>query len=66
MMQVEQLQREIEALSPKEFVRLRNWFVEKEWEQWDKQLEVDVAAGKLDFLLKEARAAKARGKLRDL
>jgi hypothetical protein len=66
MMQVEQLQMEIEALPRKEFMRLRRWFAEKDWEQWDKQLETDVAAGKLDFLLEEALAAKAQGQLRDL
>jgi len=66
MMQIEQLQKEIEALPQKEFIRLRNWFAEKDWEQWDKQLEADIAAGKLDFLLKEARSAKTQGKLRDL
>jgi hypothetical protein len=66
MMQVEQIQIAIEALPQKEFIRLRRWFAEKDWERWDKQLEADVAAGKLDFLLDEAGAAKAQGKLRDL
>ena len=50
-MKVEQLQIEIEALSEEDFVRLRKWFAERDWEQWDTQLETDVAAGKLDFLL---------------
>jgi len=66
MMKVEQLQTEIEALSEEDFARLRKWFAERDWEQWDRQLETDVAAGKLDFLLKEASAAKAQGKLREL
>ena len=66
MMQVEQLQREIEALPPKEFIRLRQWFADKDWERWDKQIEKDSAAGKLDFLVQEALSAKAHRKLRDL
>ena len=66
MMKVEHLQTEIEALSEEDFARLRKWFAERDWEQWDRQLETDVAAGKLDFLLKEASAAKAQGKLREL
>jgi hypothetical protein len=66
MMQVEQLQREIEALPPKEFMRLWQWLAEKEWDRWDQQLAVDVAAGRLDFLLEEALSAKTQGKLRDL
>jgi hypothetical protein len=66
MMKVEQLQREIEALPEQEFSRLRRWFADKDWERWDQQLESDAAAGKLDFLVTEAAAAKAQGKLRDL
>ena len=66
MMQIEQLQREIESLPHKEYMRLRRWFMQKDWEQWDQQLETDVAAGKLDFLLAEATSAKVQGKLRDL
>jgi len=66
MARVEHIQAEIEALSEEDFARLRNWFAEKDWERWDEQLEADVGAGKLDFLLAEAKAAKAQGKLRDL
>lgn len=66
MTQVEQIQAEIEALSQENFVRLREWFAEKDWMFWDKQLEADVANGKLDFLLEEAMVAKAQGTLQDL
>lgn len=66
MTQVEQIQSEIEALSQEDFVRLREWFAEKDWLLWDKQLEVDIADGKLDFLLEEAMAAKSQGQLQDL
>jgi hypothetical protein len=66
MMKVEQLQIEIEALPEKDFSRLRRWFAEKDWELWASQIESDVAAGKLDFLLEEASAAKVQGRLREL
>ena len=66
MMQIEQLQQEIESLPRKEFMRLRHWFLQKDWEQWDRQLATDVAAGKLNFLLAEASAAKVQGTLQDL
>ncbi|MDQ3397884.1 MAG: hypothetical protein M3511_08965 [Deinococcota bacterium] len=66
MAQVEDIQAEIEALSEKDFARLRRWFTEKDWQRWDEQLEADVGAGKLDVLLEEAKAAKAQGKLQDL
>lgn len=66
MLQIEQIQTEIEALLEKDFIRLRNWFAQKDWERWDRQIEADVAAGKLDFLLQEALAAKVQGELRDI
>ncbi|NER23629.1 MAG: hypothetical protein F6J96_23590 [Symploca sp. SIO1C2] len=66
MTQVEHIQAEIEALSPEDFVRLRKWFADKDWQSWDKQLEADIAEGKLDFLRSEAMAAKRQGKLQDL
>ena len=58
MMQLEQLETEIEMLPDEDFVRLRQWFAEKDWERWDQQLEFDVALGKLDFLIDKAMTAK--------
>ena len=66
MMQVEQLQTAIAALQEQDFSRLRRWFAGQDWQRWDKQLEVDVAAGKLDFLLEEALSTKQQGNLKDL
>ena len=66
MTQIEHIQAEIESLSPEDFVRLRKWFADKDWQSWDKQLEADIAEGKLDFLRSEAMAAKRQGKLQDL
>ena len=65
-MTVEQLQIEINALPESDFVRLRKWFVDKDWERWDRQLESDIAAGKLDFLIDEVVTAKALSTLREL
>ena len=66
MIQIEQLQSEIEALPYKEFVRLREWFANKDWELWDKQIEADSDAGKLDFLFDEALEAKSNNTLQEL
>jgi hypothetical protein len=66
MTQVELIQAEIESLSLEEYSRLRRWFAEKDWEQWDKQIEKDSASGKLDFLIEEALSAKENGELREL
>ena len=35
-------------------MRLRDWFSERDWEEWDGKIERDSAAGKLDFLVGEA------------
>ena len=66
MTQVEHIQAEIESLSQEDFIRLREWFSEKDWSLWDKQLETDIAEEKLDFLIKEAMEAKYQGELQDL
>ena len=49
-----------------EYRALRQWFLERDWEKWDRQIEEDAAVGKLDFLVKEARDARKGGQLEDL
>jgi hypothetical protein len=66
MTQIESIQAEIESLSGEDFARLREWIAERDWQKWDQQIERDSAAGKLDFLLEEAQAAKRQGDLREL
>jgi len=39
---------------------------EKEWESWDKEIEVDSQAGRLDFLVREAHEEKAKGTLKEM
>lgn len=66
MTRVQELQMVIESLPREEYIRLRQWFLERDWEEWDKQIEVDSKAGKLDFLIKEALDEKTRDLLREL
>lgn len=66
MTTVEKIQSEIKALPPEDYATLRQWFLKRDWERWDSELEEDVAAGKLDFLLEEAFAEKTRDQLKDL
>ena len=44
----------IEALPREDYAALREWLSEKDWDEWDAQLEADSEAGKLDFLIEEA------------
>ncbi len=66
MSKVEEILCSIESLSKEEYARLRQWFSERDWEKWDRQIEVDSESGKLDFLIKEALDEKAKGKLKEL
>ena len=51
---VDEIKEAIKALPEEEYVRLRQWFSEKDWQKWDRQIEEDSEAGKLDFLIREA------------
>jgi hypothetical protein len=66
MTQIQAIQAEIESLSREDFVRLREWIVERDWQIWDRQIERDSTEGKLDFLREEVDAAKQEGELREL
>ena len=66
MSKIEALKAEIESLPVEEIDALLHWLAEREWERWDRQIEADSREGRLDFLVREAREAKAKGELRDL
>jgi len=56
----------IEALPEDEYAQLRQWFADRDWETWDRQIELDSESGKLDFLIKEALNEKGTEDLREL
>ena len=66
MITVKEIKTAINSLPEKEYVYLRNWFSEKDWEQWDRKVAKDSESGKLDFLIEEALHEKSYGTLRDL
>ena len=66
MTRVESLEKEVEKLTPEELAAFRAWFIEHDWQAWDRQLEEDVAAGKLDKFAAEALAEFERGDTREL
>jgi hypothetical protein len=61
-----ELETAVRQLTEQEYGQFRQWFLERDWESWDRQIEADSAAGSLDFLAQEARDAKRTGKLRKL
>jgi hypothetical protein len=56
----------VKRLPKKDLARFRKWFVEYDAGAWDKQLESDVAAGKLDALAREALREHKAGRTTSL
>jgi hypothetical protein len=66
MTRIEEIENAVASLPVEEYREFREWFLERDWAQWDRQIQADSESGKLDFLLKEAMEEKSRGNLRDL
>ena len=66
MSKVVEIQQAIASLSEVEREELRLWLDAYEEDDWDRQITADAAAGKLDFLTRQAEAAKRKGQLRPL
>jgi len=64
MSTVLEIERAIKKLPAPDLTRLAQWILERDNEQWDRQMDKDATAGKLDFLVKEANAARKSGTLR--
>ena len=58
MSKIDQLKADIETLQGEEFTEPFRWLSEKDWERWEKEIEADSQAGRLDFLVREAREQK--------
>ena len=66
MSKVENIEREVQGLTPSELAAFRQWFIEFDAQIWDRQIEKDVRTGKLDTLAEEALAAHRAGKSKEL
>lgn len=54
MVSVKEIESAIKKLNKDELATLREWFEEFDAREWDRQLEEDVASGKLDRLAEQA------------
>ena len=54
MPDVKTLEQAVQALPPSALAEFRRWFTEFDSAAWDRQLESDASAGRLDALLAEA------------
>jgi len=66
MDKIEKIVRGIQKLSPSELAAFRKWFRDFEAEAWDRQIEEDLKAGKLDALADQALKDFASGKTREI
>ena len=66
MVSITEIQQAIRVLPETEYVQLRKWISELDWERWDGQVEADAEAGRLDFLIAEAHENGERGALEEL
>ena len=57
MSELEEIEQRIRSLSPADLAQFRAWFAEFDHALWDRQIEQDSRAGKLDHLAAEAMAA---------
>jgi hypothetical protein len=62
---IKSIEKAIEALPPAELAEFRRWFAEYDGAVWDKQIDADASAGKLDSLAAEALADYRAGSRRE-
>jgi hypothetical protein len=62
MGKIEKIEQEVQALPPDEFAQFRAWFLEYDWAAWDRQIERNDQAGRLDDLAARALRDHAAGK----
>jgi hypothetical protein len=66
MSTVHEIEQAIRKLEPQDLATLRQWFADFDAEVWDRQLEQDVASGRLDWLAEEALRDLSEGRCTDL
>jgi hypothetical protein len=66
MSTIQEIERAVSGLSSDELTQFRRWFLEFDAAAWDRQLEEDVAAGRLDALAEEALSDLREGRTRPL
>jgi hypothetical protein len=65
MSTVEELEAAVQQLSPEDRAAFRAWFSQFDADEWDRKLDADVAAGRLDWLVAEALADRQAGRCTD-
>jgi hypothetical protein len=66
MSSIEEIEKAVESLAPRELARFRAWFDNFESARFDEKIERDVQSGKLDELAKKALTNHRSGGSREL
>jgi hypothetical protein len=65
-MTIEDLEKAVSKLPPDQFARFRDWFDAFDAARFDRKIERDAKAGKLDRLAEQALADFDKGRAREL
>ena len=66
MAKVNELANEVQQLNRDELAAFRDWFRKYDSDEWDKEIEEDILAGRLDKLANEAIAEHKAGRSKEL
>lgn len=66
MTTADEIKQAVLSLPEAEYTKIMDWLLELSEEAWDRQIEEDAKAGRLDFLRAEVEQAKREGTLREL
>jgi hypothetical protein len=66
MTKLEQIEKSIAELSEEELKAFAKWFEELQADAWDRQIQADAKAGRLDKLAAKAKADIRAGRIRPL
>ena len=62
MSTVAEIEKAIQKLTPQEIKAVADWLAEFREEMWDRQIDADAKAGKLDKFIAKAKAGYRAGK----
>ena len=65
-MTIDDLENAVAGLSDADLARFRAWFIDFDSATWDRQLEADIAAGRIDALADKAIQEHESGKSSEL
>jgi len=66
MGKLESIENQVQALSPEELAQFREWFLEYDWDAWDRHIEKSSGSEALDELAERALQQHASGKTKPL